>query len=442
MSGMGMHRLRAGLLGLLLGTGSVQAGALPPLTENEAYQPILVDGENLPMALGLPLSELSLAAVVDDRLEPVPYQIDPYNTGGAPFFPGWDMPQAGTPGQLNPADKLLFLYKDAGPRRSDDLPVDGEVLAEIRLRDVRDQFRYLYLIRHARLRADEQYVRYSPDLGQVETDFYSLRYNRRNHLQWEDLQFTSYVGERPLDSMSLSVSGGVLAPQLRMELTQDDMVAEPVGAIIGPIRTTTQSDFRVHFLGMELVRFSLQIHHYPKAVVYDLRGVMPAVLRQFAARPTVSMAVDANGWQGAEVRTSALPDQVAKVDGQLDIIDHALRRARFDTEPRWILINSKRRLDVLAFMDYVGEFNEPLSLLFEDDARARESGDRFPGHLPLVGYRIDHLPARGNIGVVASIFFSSRFDGDPVLLARQLRTPPELSVRPVAVRADVPSTVP
>ncbi len=424
-----MHRILCTCL-FLLGAASAQA-SLSPLSDNEAYKPILIEGEDLPMARGLPLDQLSLAAVVDDVMEPVPFQIDQYNAGGAPYFDGWEIPFAGQPGQFNDTDKLLFIYKDAGARRTESMPVDGRILAEISLRDSTGQPRYVYLMQGARLRSDEQYVRYSPELGLVETDFYSLRYHDSNHLRWDDLQFNSYVGERPLDNMKLKVSGGVMFPQLRMDLTNENMVAEPAGAIIGPIRTTTQADFNVYFAGVHVVRFSLQIHHYPKSVMYDLRGVMPDMLRRFAANPTVSMEVDANGWVGAEVRSAtAAASQVSVVDGKLDPAEKAMQKTPLAPDNNWIWINSKRNLDVLSFMDYVGDFNEPLSLLLEDDLHVKEDVDLFAGRLPSIGYRIENLPEGGSLGMVASIYFSDSFAGDPARVAQQLRTQPDMQIIP------------
>ncbi|HEX4937274.1 MAG TPA: hypothetical protein VFX11_01255 [Candidatus Kapabacteria bacterium] len=426
-----MHYFRIFCLLLWSWAGTALASSLPPLSENEAYKPILVEGEDLPMALGVPLEELSLAAIVDDVMEPVPFQIDQYSEGGAPWFDGWEIPLAGASGRLNPTDKLLFIYKDAGPRRVSDVPVDGTVLADITLTDSDGVERHVYLLRHSRLRSEEQYVRYSAELGQVETDFYSLRYQGNNHLRWDDLQFAGFVGERPLDSMKLKVSGGVMLPQLRMDLTNDNMVATPAGAIIGPIRTTTQADFNVHFMGVHVVRFSLQIHHYPKSVIYDVRGVMPGMLRQFAAEPTVSMEVDANSMLGAQVRTATGPQQPATVDGKMGELESAMLQAGMNREQNWVWVSSKRNLDILAFLDYAGDFNEPFSLLLQDDLHMQEDGEMFPGRLPSVGYRIDHLPEGGSIGILASIYFSADFGGEPGQVAQQLRTQPEMRVIPV-----------
>jgi len=310
----------------------VRAATLPPLPVNEAFRTILIDGEDMPMALGLALSRLSLAAMIDEALEPIPYQIDHYNNGGAPYFNGWEIPLAGTAGILNPDDKLLFVFKDAGARLPQGIPTDGSVLAEIRLRDSQGRHRYVYLLKDARLRSEEQYVRYSAEMGLVETDFYSLRYRAGNHLLWDDIQFPFFVGEQPLDSMKLNVNVGAAGPLVRMNLDNDNMVAKPEGAIIGPIRTTTQAEFVVDMLGVPLISLSLQIHHYPRAVIYDVRGVMPRLLRSVAYAPTVSMVLDFNDMLGAEILTAADPSAAIVVDGKVS--DDEARLLQNPLQPR------------------------------------------------------------------------------------------------------------
>lgn len=427
-------RLRILMVLMLLWGTPVRAETLPPLPVNEAFRTVMIEGEDLAMALGVPLSQLSLAAMIDDALDPVPYQFDHYNSDGAPYFSGWDVPMAGKAGVLNPGDKLLFVLKDAGPRLPPRTPTDGTVLAEISLQDSQGNTRYVYLLRNARLRSEEQYVRYSPDMGLVETDFYTLRYREGNHLLWEDLQFPSYVGESPLDSMKLNVVGGAGGPLVYMNFDNDDMVARPQGAIIGPIRTTTQAEFKVYLVGVPLITLSLQIHHYPRAVIYDVRGEMPRLLRSIVYDPKVSMVLDFNDLLGAEILTAADPATTIVVDGKVsDDEAHLLKNPMMPRQDRtWIRITSKRNLDTLSFLDYVGDFNEPLSLVLLDDAKANDVSERFPGHLPSLGYRVERLPYSGPMGMVVSIYFSESFAGDAVSLARRIRTQPEIRVRACA----------
>ena len=80
------------LLVLLLGV--LCASSFANTTEDNDYQAVILEGESLPKALGMPLAELSLAAVRDGIIEPIPFQIDEYNVGGAVYFEDWDVPLA------------------------------------------------------------------------------------------------------------------------------------------------------------------------------------------------------------------------------------------------------------------------------------------------------------------------------------------------------------
>ena len=401
----------------------------PPLHKIDAFKVIIVEGEDMPSAVGLPLDDLSLAAMVDGVMEPIPYQIDQYNVGGAVYFEGWDVPLAGSPDVLDPTDKLLFLFKDAGEKYDGKVPYDGTLIAEILTLDRDGHKRYVYLVKVSRLRSDEQYVRYSSDLGVVETDFYSLQYDTENHLVWDDFTIYSFVGERPLDSMKLRLDTGVITPITNIGLNNAQMVAVPSAERIGPIRTTTQLDFTLHVLAVPFLQLSLQIHHYPKLVMYEARGTIPELRRKLLRNPSLSMSLDANKLMGASLRTSAGPKQPGIVDGTIDEIEKQMIEAGLDPHNNWIWASSKRNFDVLAFVDYLGDFNEPMGLLLEDDEFSEDPPEAFPGQLPNMGFRITDFPMEGFIGFVVSLFLSDGFDGEPEDFASYARTLPDIEVR-------------
>ena len=426
---MSFSRLTALLLGLSL-AGSAFA-LTPPLSAIDAYKVITVEGEDMPVALGQNIDDLSLAAIQDNVMEPVPYQIDQYNTGGAIYFKGWDVPMAGDAKKVDPTDKLLFLFKDAGARRKSTDPYDGEVLAEIKLKDSAGFERFVYLVRGSRLRSEEQYVRYSAEMGVVETDFYSLRYNKGNHLKWDDFQYLNYVGERPLDSMKLRLKTGLVSSIAPTELDNDDLVALPTGEKIGPIRTTTQLDFTLYLVKLPILQLSLQIHHYPKAVMYDVRGIIPEVRRYLLKDPSIAMTLDANRLLGSTIRMANGPKEASVVDGKIDALEEQMRQVKFTPQQNWYWVSTKRNLDIVAFLDYLGDFNEPISPVLDDDLTKEDPPEVFPGQLPNVGYRIDSFPMKGFLGFVVSIYVSDGLEGDPEAFTQQLRTIPELQVRPL-----------
>jgi hypothetical protein len=424
------QRLMVLVMGLLWAAAG-SATMLPPLGRLEAFKVISIEGEDLPRALGMGLGDLSLAAMVDNVMEPVPFQIDQYNVGGALYFPGWDVAQAGTIEQFDATDKLLFLFKDAGTRRTTRDVYDGTILYEIKLTDTEGVDRFVYLVKGSRLRSDEQYVRYSAAMGLVDTDFYQMRYNRHNHLVWEDFSATNFVGERPLDSLKLSLNMGAVTSLVPMELDNSDLVAIPAAENIGPIRTTTQLDLTMYYLKLPIMRLSMQVHHYPKGVLYDVRSMMPAFRRRLMHEPYLHMSLDANQLIGATVRMANGPKEPGVVDGRIDAVEEQMRETPFTSEANWFWVSTLRNLDVVAFLNYLGDFDEPVSPYIQDDRDSFKAPELFRGQLPNLGYTIHSFPKTGFMGLVVSIFMDEGMRGDPAVFTQQLRTLPEIQVRPV-----------
>ena len=402
---------------------------LPPLPANEAFKVITIEGEDLPSVVGLPLDQLSLAAMVDGQMEPIPFQIDQYNIGGAVYFDGWEVPMAGAADKMDTTDKLLFVFKDAGERRSARSIYDGDIISEIILRDQQGIERFVYVVLNSRLRSEEQYVRYSAQIGQVETDFYSLTYNAENHLIWDDFRYNSYVGERPLDALKLVLNGGILTSIAEVELDTENLIAVPKGELIGPIRTTTQLDFVVYFMGLPILNFGIQIHHYPKSLTYDVRGTIPEFRRMMVRNPIITMSIDANDLMGATVQTSGIPSVEGLVNGKLDDTEIQIIDAGLDPHNNWIWLNSKRNIDFISYVDYIGEFDSSMRLLYTDDPNATSKNELFPGQTPNLGYVIEEFPMDGFVGIVVSLYMSDGFTGNPSEFAPYTRTLPEIEVR-------------
>ena len=89
-----MNLAKYTLLLLTLVFSAQSYAILPPLQQIDAFKVISLEGEDIPWVLGWKLDELSLAAMVDGVMEPIPFQIDQYNTGGAIYFEGWHVPMA------------------------------------------------------------------------------------------------------------------------------------------------------------------------------------------------------------------------------------------------------------------------------------------------------------------------------------------------------------
>lgn len=400
----------------------------PPLERIDAYKVIQISGSDVPNTLGMEIDNLSLAAVIDDVVEPIPYQIDEYNTGGAIYFEEWDVPIDGTKGLFDENDKLLFLFKDAGPRKADHHFVDGEVVAEIQLTGKDGVQRYVYFLRDSKLRSQEQYVRYSSELARVETDFYSLTYDKENHLKWLDFSARDFVGEPPLDSMKIRLDGGLVTSFTQTSLNNDEFVAIPTGEVTGPIRSTTQLKVTLWLMNLPILKISLQLHHYPKAMFYDVRVLMPSVRRKLLVDPVLALSTEGNKLLGATMRSALGPKEGGVVDGVVDENEQKMIESGVTQEDNWIWVSTKRNLDLAAFFNFLGDTNEPIAMQLMDSFDHEDPPERFVGQLPNLGYKILNFPDSGFFGFVVSIFIDKGFKGEPEIFTERIRTSPEIII--------------
>lgn len=429
MENRNIKRLAAAVLAVnALCIQAVSAATSTGFDEIDEYKPILIDGDDIPAALEKDIATLSLQAVANHQMEPIPYQIDEYNTGGAVYFKEWNVPIDGTENILDKNDKLLFLFKDAGQRRTPDQIVDGNILAEVELTDNTNNKRYVYLVVGSRLHSEEQYVRYSTDIGKVETDFYQLTYNKNNQLNWDEFSYTTFQGDKPFDTMKIRMSGGLFTELSTITLNNNNLVAKPKGERVGPVRTTSQLEMTLWVFGLPVMEMSYQIHHYPKSMLYDARIIMPELRREIVLNPKLSMSIDANNLKGAYLRTASGPDQGAIVDGTLSDLEKELLKSTITPEKNWIWLSTKRHMDLLAFFEYLGDSRMPLSLVYADSTAANNLPERFPGEMPNIGYRIENFPKSGFFGFVVSLYLSEGFEGKPENFTESVRKLPAIRV--------------
>ena len=190
----------------------VQASyAYLPSSNEDYYRVVMLNGSEIPPIKGKQIEDISLFAVVDGVLEAVPFQIDEYNIGGGVYFEKWHEDIDGTRGIIDENDKLLALYGDSGPRRKPYMRADGEIVAEIELLTRHGEKRYFYVVEGSRLEAEAQHVRHSIEASHVETDFFSLTYDKENQLIWKDFSFADYQGDSPIDGLKIAMETGILS---------------------------------------------------------------------------------------------------------------------------------------------------------------------------------------------------------------------------------------
>ena len=406
---------------------SPAALAYLPTANEDYYRVIALNGSDIAPAVGMEIDKLSLFAVYEGNLEPIPYQIDEYNVGGAVYFEEWDEPLEGIRNIMDPNDKLLMLMGDSGPRRTAGMPVDGDIVAEIELQTSEGTRRYAYLVSGSRLRADAQHVRYSIEESRVETDFYTMVFDKENQLIWKDFKYADFEGESPIDGLKIGFETGILTSGASVEYDNNNFVARTVAENVGPIRTTAQLHLSFILLGMDFIDVSIQLHFYPNGLVYDVRLVLPETRRAMLADPKLSLTIDFNKLIGAHGITDFL-DEVLQVDGEMSERELAAVGKSFSPQQSGLLLKSNRDFDVLVFLDWVSEATLPMSLAYRDNLTHQGKMDRFQGQVPDAGYRLTDFPESGLLAFVASIYFSDNFNDKPAVLSRYVRSSPAIRI--------------
>ncbi len=414
---------------LLLIVCNQSAIASAQLSVIDALKTIMIDGSDMPYLVGRPIEQFSLAAIIDGEMEPIPYQIDEYNIGGAVYFEGWDVPISGSKDIVDPADKLLFIYKDTGDRREAHHRYDGEIVQEISLTDSYGHVRYAYVVRNSRLRSDEHYIRYSADEALVETDLYSITYNKHNHINWDDFSIANYEGEEnPFDAFKIRLQTGIITTLAKVQLNNENMVATPKGVHSGPVRSTTQLELVAWFLKIPFMRLSIQLHHSPNSLLYDVRVNIPSARRKMLADPKIHISLEGNALYGTEVRTEAGPKTPAITDGKMDVNEREHIDSGISIDKNWIWATTKRNLDFVAFFTYTSKETQEISFFYNDEKDVVDLPERFPGQLPNAGYTIQTLPDDGFFGAAINLHISNVYKGEPELFTEQLRRLPDISV--------------
>jgi len=386
---------------------------------------------------GLEIARYSVAVFENNQLTPIPFQIDEYNVEGTVFFPKARIPVLGNIGLYDGDDRLLFLLSDAGSQMPEAMKSDasivneGVILAELKISEITG-VRYVYLLLDNKMRSPLDYVRYDPETGYNETDYYTLSVNPKNVLEWTDFTYYSYYGPNKhsiLDTLKLRISGRILANMASITLTNKNLKAKRIGYVDGPIRSVVQLRTSVVIAKIPVMKIYLQIYHYPRKVYAITRTKTPRVIPYLFRDPTMRLSIDANDMIGSKLYTALQPLKPALVDGFLssdeaDLIEHGI-----DKEHNWLLLQSQYNFQILTSIEVQEQDETPVSLLYQDDAKLKNKPERFVGQLPNFGYVIRNIPMATIYYLGVNIYFDdSSTPYYPAIYAEQIKSAPGVTV--------------
>lgn len=392
----------------ILSPATASATALTSVEETRVIQ---IQADTLPAWLGQQISDYSVMAVKRNRFKPIPFQIDEVDLLGNVYFPEAEVPLDGELKQIDANDLLLFMLRDAGPKKQADTKLAGELVAEISIDLASGERQYVYLVKNARVRSEETYVRYASIYHQVETDYYSLIHNEGNALNWDDFQYNTFSGEQesPLDRMKLEMTGNFILPFPKIRLTNKSIVARPLAERVGAIRATTEFEVTLYLLGLPLYQFLMQVHYLPAEIVYLSNFKIPAIRRFLLYNPTVTIAIDGNNLQGTKLRVANLPDIVSHVDGVISNLEIEQIANGINRDNNWIWAQTGRDYDLFTTFDYTSDHDYPLAFHLKDEKTGKGKTERYEGKSPEAGYIIDGIPRTGEFGFNIYLYFSEGF---------------------------------
>lgn len=343
---------------------------------------------------GLPIRSLRFATVQKGVLQPVPFQVDEYNTAGLVWFPATGVPLNGKEGVFDGEDRVLLL---AGDLSAETLPAGATLPAGhlgILQVTMRGETRQLHAIQGEFPKSPQLYVRHDIANGTTETPFYTLDVDPKNELNWRYLMVKSWRGNRSdslVDTLKMRIAGSVLLA--RLTLDNDNLRPKLVGAKAGAIRSTIQLETAVVVAGVTTMKMQVQLVRYPRHFEAFTHARIPRLYRSALSNPAVQVTVDGNNLRGAVTRTSRGGAVQGIVDGSLDANEKQLITRGLSASEDWILFDTRNGFSMLTFLDVPQELrNVPLQLVYVDDPKESDKPERIRGQGPNLGYGIRGFP--------------------------------------------------
>lgn len=398
--------------------------------------PMVLRAQDYPQLAGTPIAQLSVMAVRGDRLVPVPFQVDEFDTRGLVYIQG-----VATPGPLNPGlitrerqtdgvagrfdntDELVFMYRDAGRRKAtaDEIAqARGKVLGVLELRREGLPMRYVYVMSGQALRSNADYVKVDLKAGKVQTTFADIEWDPDSMAIIKRIspRVGASSGKNIVDGVYGEVSTGVMQKDLRFSLnTTNNIRVQPVAVRDGPVRAVMLVKLRIFYMKVPV------FHDFVNIAMYEQGASMLARIRldsldaakyfiNMIKEPRIEATIDFANLQGAQVRWDVVDDSPEKaiVDGRMSPIELSMNAARMPGD--WLWMDSGRGWHFFFSNNFSVEpdgmmesFLEGMTvkMVYEDDPAATRKGERIPGAGPRFGVRTSGMP-----NIVISLLTSMR----------------------------------
>lgn len=369
--------------------------------------PVKIRGKEIPSILGRKMEELSVMAVWENKLKPIPFQFDEFDSKNHYIYiPDVNKsPVNGTYLEVDPTDELLFMYRDTSEQRYDAKTMKlgaGKLLKELKFTDKNGRVRYAYLVENNAERSDANYITANLDESKIVSSFYHIEYDPKNFLIFKDVR--PYVGtaadQRVIDNIYFELSAYVFS-KVKVGMNSSRNVRITIlGVKDGPVRATAFVKITIVLSGrVPIFSMNSEISFYEQGMVMPNRTEVGkgAMFVKLFKDPEILMYADMNGLQGGRVSAQSFLDAdgkriYGKVDGKMDKEEADAVAARLPGD--WTWIESGLGWDIfMSFnlpMDHLKGMN--LEIYYLDDINATTSFETFPGAGPHIGMKLKGLP--------------------------------------------------
>jgi len=377
------------------------------LSPARAIEVSIIKGEQLPAILGNSIGNYSVMAIVDNKLQAIPFQFDDVNLRGFIYTSGGKLEINGKENIFEAHDQLAIMYKDSGPKATEEhiTNIEGKVLAELIFND-NGSSRYAYVVEGNSERSEIFYTYFDREKGLIKTKAYSLQVDPNNLLVWEDFLYEGFTEKRSLlDTMKLRVHVklGFLKATISNRLIPNRIVAIKNG----PVRSIIEMDAGLSVFGIQLATAGASVVITENTTEFPVYINIPSAASVLADNLFIEISLDFNELDGMAFRTELGPKEpLIAGSGVGNPEDY-----KVNLEHNWLSASSGRNWDIVAKFNRDPKFIATLGTLYYEDIRGDKADkpERIKGSSPQIGYTAEDIPTGINTFLGIDLFYSPNF---------------------------------
>jgi hypothetical protein len=356
--------------------------------------PMRIKGEQLSSVLGRKFDELSLMAVWNNKLKPIPFQFDEFDSENHYIYiPDINKsPVDGTYLELDPSDELIFMYRDAGEKRyqASMKLTEGKILKELEIKDSLGNIRYVYLVENNSQRSTADYIDMDVEKSKVVSSYYHIAYDPKNFLDFKDVR--PYVGtaadQRVIDNIYFELSANIFSKFVKVGLNSARNVRIKVlGVKDGPVRSTAFIKIVIVLAGkVPIFSMNSEISFYEQGMVMPNRTEVGkgAMFVNLFKNAEIIMYADTNGIDGGKISAQTFIDENGDrmygiIDGKMD--EEELKAVNAGLPGDWTWVESGLGWDIFMAFELPMEHltGMTMQVYYLDDINETTKFETFPG---------------------------------------------------------------